>query len=178
MKKALYFFLPLLCLTCLFSCVETEGDSFVQQEGLRPVYAAGTEWRTIETLPSREIQELGKIYYKDGLLFVNERNAGIHILDNNTPTAPIFLKFISIPGSKDIAIKGDYLYTDNVTDLVVLDISDFDNIQEVNRIENIYPQTNQEFPEFYSGFFECVNPELGTVIGWELAILNTPQCRI
>ena len=32
------------------------------------------------------------------------------------------------------------------------------------------------FPEGYSGFFECVDPTKGTVIGWSEKILLEPQC--
>lgn len=178
MKKSLGIVAMLLF--CLFHSGCLQGDEIENfaVEGLKPVYATGTDWQQISVTDSRPIQQLGKIYYKDGFIFVNEVNEGIHILDNNNPANPIPVKFIAVPGSKDISIKGNFLYTDNVTDLVVLDISDFQNIETVNRIPNIYPPTNQDFPEFSSGYFECVDASKGTVISWESALLTSPQCRM
>lgn len=178
MKKSLWVVTILSICLLYSSCVDTASEGIYQTHGLRPIYAEGSDWQQIFTSDSRPIQQLGKIYYKDGFIFVNEVNQGIHILDNSNPANPIPVKFIVVPGSKDISIKDNFLYTDNVTDLVVLDITDFQNIETVNRIPNIYPAVNQEFPEFGSGYFECVDASKGTVIGWETALLTTPECRI
>ncbi len=176
--KHLWFFSMVILLT-LYSCIdESPSGSVYQIHGLRPIYADGLDWQNITVEDARPVGQLGKIYYKDGLIYVSEVNKGIHIIDNQSPVNPIFLKFISIPGSKDISIKGNFLYTDNVTDLVVLDISDLDNIEAINRIPNVYPAVNQNYPEFGNGYFECVDNNLGTVIGWEQALLTEPQCRI
>ncbi|MGK0387517.1 MAG: hypothetical protein ACI94Y_000243 [Maribacter sp.] len=178
MKKSLGVVAMLLLCLLYSACVQgDENENFVV-EGLKPVYATGTDWQQISVTDSRPIQQLGKIYYKDGFIFVNEVNQGIHILDNSNPANPTAVKFIVVPGSKDISIKGNFLYTDNVTDLVVLDISDFQNIETINRVPNIYPSVNQEFPEFGSGYFECIDTSKGTIIGWESDLLQSPQCRI
>jgi hypothetical protein len=174
----MYWLLIIISLA-LHSCVdESFGDEIGSYQGLRPLYAAGDDWKLIESLPPQPVRELGKIYYKDQHIYVNERNAGIHIIDNSIPTNPTPIRFISIPGSRDISIKGDFLYSDNVTDLVVLDISDFQNITEVNRVAGIYPMLDQSYPEFYNGFFECVDASKGTVIAWEETIFTQmPHCR-
>jgi hypothetical protein len=178
MKKLLW---AVTILFCLFHSACVQGDEEIGNlsvHGLQPVYATSTDWQQISVTDSRPIEQLGKIYYKDGFIFVNEVNQGIHIIDNSNPANPIPVKFIVVPGSKDISIKGNFLYTDNVTDLVVLDISDFQNIETINRVPNIYPPTNQDFPEFSSGYFECVDPSKGTVISWKTVLLQSPQCRI
>ncbi len=177
MKNVIIVF-GFLSMLLLFSCndstsIEYEGYNY----GLKPVYAQGDDWQDVRVSNSEIIRQLGKIYYKEPYIYVNEVNKGIHIIDNTIPTQPQSVKFIHIPGSKDIAIKGDFLYSDNVTDLVVLDISDFNTIQVVNRISNIYPPVEQNFPEFHTGYFECVDPSKGTVIGWESALLDNPKCR-
>lgn len=158
------------------SCVGSIDEPIISiQEGLRPVYTDPTTAREINNLPPRSIQQLGKIYYKDQHIFVIEVGEGIHIIDNSDPMNPNFINFIQVIGSKDIAIKGNYLYTDNLTDLVVLDISDLRNTKLVKRVPELYAQIDP-FPAGYQGPFECVNQELVAVIRWEMATLNDPKC--
>lgn len=145
-------------------------------EGVRPVYISSEGWNVIDNKPPLEIGQLGKIYAYGHYLFVNEKNKGIHVINNQDAANPSFVTFISIPGNKDIAIKGQYLYVDNITDLVTLDISDFNDVKEVSRMTNIYPQASLEYPELYSGFFECVDHSKGLVVGWESAVLTNPEC--
>lgn len=176
MKKLLGLFIFSSCL--LFAACTAEQESVTNQVvGQKPIYADGIDWQQITVESPKPVSKLGKIYYKDGLIYVNEVNKGIHIIDNTNPNNPIPLKFINVLGSKDISIKENYLYTDNVTDLVVLDISDINQITPINRVPDIYPISTQNFPEFGNGFFECVDPQLGTVIGWEEALLINPTCR-
>ena len=85
---------------------------------------------------SREINNPGKLNYKDGYLFISETKKGIHIIDNRNTSNPINIAFIVLPGNYDIARKGDYLYADSYLDLVVFDISNINSIVEVNRLEN------------------------------------------
>lgn len=169
--------LAILSLCFLLSSCTGDGRNNFTTNGLKPIYANGLEWQQITTGAPRPVEKLGKIYYKDGLIYVNEISRGIHIVDNNDPSNPTLIKFINVPGSKDISIKGNFLYTDNVGDLVVLDISDIENITTVNRVPNIYSVENQNSPEFGDGFFECIDPSQGIVIGWETALLSNPKCR-
>ncbi len=161
--------------SCLIPQDEIAQESIVAS-GLKPIYASNEEWKSIDALPPRPVSKLGKIYYKKPYIFVNELYEGIHIIDNSNPSDPIFLKFLKIVGNKDIAIKGNYLYADNVTDLLVFNIEDLDDITLVNTIEGLYNEQNLIFPDAYEGFFECVDSSKGIVIGWEETELTDPKC--
>ncbi len=173
----------LLCLLslscCITSCelveIETLDETGVQI-GVRPIYADLDNWDQIISLPPQPIQNLGKIYYKDPYIFVNERFRGIHVIDNSDPSEPIQIAFIQIFGNEDIAINGDILYADNYTDLVAIDISDFNDVQEVSRVKDLYTRASLAFPEGYSGYFECVDESRGFLVGWEEAELENPEC--
>jgi hypothetical protein len=90
-----------------------------------------------------DLQDLGKIYTKGNLLFVNEKYKGVHIFDNQNPAIPHKLGFIYIAGNVDIAIKDNTLYADNTTDLVVIDLSSLPNeVRLVNRKENVFQEMN------------------------------------
>ena len=174
MKYLLIFITTLLFLS---SCDPEPATLDLQPViGMKPIYSMNDDWQNIKVTEARTIKKSGKIYYKDGLIFVNESAEGIHIIDNTDPSNPVFLKFIEIIGSRDIAIKGNILYADNITDLVTLDISDLNDIKVLNRVKDIYPATIQSFPDGYFGPFECVIPTKGTVIGWEEASLVDPDC--
>lgn len=173
-------FLILTLACCLSTACELINIDNVEdagvQEGVRPVYASLDLWDEILSLPPQPIENLGKIYYKDPYIFVNERFRGIHVLDNTDPTQPVPIAFIQIYGSEDIAVNGNILYADNYTDLVAIDISDLNNVKEVNRVENLYTRESKAFPEGYSGYFECVDEDQGFVVGWEEAELLNPRC--
>ena len=72
----------------------------------------------------------------------------------------------------------DYLYADNAKDLLVFDITDFNSMTLLTKIEDIYTGTNTtRFPPDIDLFFECVDSALGVVVGWETAELDNPKCR-
>jgi hypothetical protein len=89
---------------------------------------------------AKEIKKAGKIYnYKDGdIILINEKNLGIHIIDNTDRMHPKAKSFIELPGNIDIAVKDGYLYADSFTDLVVIDIRDLDDIKIVKRKEDTF----------------------------------------
>lgn len=95
--------------------------------------------QSIRLLPPQELVNYGKIYTKDNLLFVNERNEGVHIFNNVDPANPVALGFIRILGNIDISIKDDIIYADNATDLVALRF-DGSTITEVDRNRNVFPE--------------------------------------
>jgi len=144
--------------------------------GMRPTYAEDDSWKAFSVTGPEAVKSLGKIYYKDQHIYVIERSRGIHIINNENPANPQHIKFINLQGCSDVAIKGNILYADNFKDLVSIDIADFDNIQLVNRLENLYPVL-LDYPDGYSGFFECVDPSKGDVLTWTLDTLSFPKCN-
>ncbi|MBC8047934.1 MAG: hypothetical protein H7Y00_14145 [Fimbriimonadaceae bacterium] len=113
----------------------------------------------VQTLPAKEFNETGKIYYMEPYLFVNEINEGIHIIDNSNPSAPKNIAFINIPGNIDIAVKGNTMYADSYIDLVALDISDPMNVTEAGRVENIFP--DRVYENGWTG-----DPTQGVIVNW------------
>ena len=89
-----------------------------------PNYKSLTEVRAdMKSSPSQALKNPGKIYIYGNYIFLNEPDAGIHIIDNSQPTAPKNLAFIPIPGNVDLAVTGNTLYADSYCDLVTFDIS-------------------------------------------------------
>jgi hypothetical protein len=127
----------------------------------KPVYSTTAQIKAAVGLKDAQpIEEAGKIYFKDKILFVNEVGKGIHIINNTDPSNPKPLSFLNIPGNYDLAILGNTLYADSFVDLVAFDISDLSAIKEINRIEKLFNHYNSY------GFYS--DPQLGTVTDWEM----------
>ncbi len=104
-----------------------------------PVYTTIEEIRSdIKLTAAQPVQNVGAIYFKDDVLYVNEPGKGIHIINNADPENPVMMKFLNIPGNYDLAIKGHTLYADSYVDLVAFDISDISAIHEVSRVEGVF----------------------------------------
>jgi hypothetical protein len=73
--------------------------------------------------PAQYIAQAGQIYLKGSFIYLNDINAGIHIIDNSDPTHPVQTAFLNIPGNQNIAIRGNILYADMYADLLAIDIS-------------------------------------------------------
>lgn len=141
----------------------------------RPIYATAQEQKDIKSLPARPLRNPGKIYLLGSFLFINEMGTGVHIINNSDPKNPENLAFVSIPGNYDIAVKGQWLYADNGTDLVVFDISNPTSVKLTKRVEKAIPLS--KYPPFQNTYFECVDDTKGVVVGWEkVAMTVRPNC--
>jgi hypothetical protein len=123
-----------ICQNCSDTC--TVSNTYIYYE---PVYSTSAELKAAVSFDDpKPLTSLGKIYFKDGYLYINESGEGIHVIDNRNPAAPLPLGFITIPGNYDLAMVNDLLYADSFVDLVVLDVSNKQNIKEVNRVERVF----------------------------------------
>lgn len=176
MKKVFPFLLLILIIGV--SCTKRELSTDVGTvDGLRPIYMSKTKALSTEVRGPEILSKPGKIYIVGSWLYLTDMGRGVHIIDISNLLSPKKVKFIEIPGIEDVAVKGNYLFADNLTDIVVFDISDISNIQQSQRISDVYPVENQELPNAYSGYFECVDKSKGYVIGWEKVSLDNPNCR-
>ena len=157
---------PLLILFVGFnSCMDQYTEVFTANS---PVYLSYEELRkAVKTTSATDLKNPGKIYFKDGFIFVNEEMKGIHIIDNRNPRSPQNLRFIEIPGNVDLAIKNNVLYADSYVDMVAIDISDIGSPKEVNRIKDVFPYLTPK-PENEDYRLASVDKEKGVVIDWEV----------
>ena len=179
MKKTILLLLAVAAFG-LVSCEEDQDDllpgsrNYLIATPLTTELAAFKEEAVSVTEPVA-IQESGKIYAYKNYVFVNDVNRGFHILENSDPSAPENIGFIKLEGNYDISIKDDRLYADSYGDLVVLDISDIENIPPAKRIENAiyhnYTCTvgfDVEWPQ--ADYFDYGDMDFTkeAVIGWEV----------
>jgi hypothetical protein len=102
--------------------------------------------KSVFYLPTgKEMKNPGKIYYKHPYLFINERYAGVHIIDNTNPLEPVNKGFIVAPGCMDMAVKDNIIYLDNAVDMVSFDLtglkdSDTNAMGVTKRIREVFPE--------------------------------------
>lgn len=177
MKKML---LPICLLLLMQACHYRESDPFVGSQkfdgtGYRPVYKTAEEAAKIQVSAAQALKEPGKIYTYDNYLFINELGRGIHIVDNRDPRNPQNLSFVSISGNYDIAVKGNWLYADNHSNLLVIDISDPKAPKVAKTIANAVPVRN--YPSMQGVYFECADPGKGVIVEWEKVSMDKqPKC--
>ncbi|MFI5130604.1 MAG: hypothetical protein ACHQFX_11460 [Chitinophagales bacterium] len=139
-----------------------------------------SSWR-VESMSPQPVKFAGKIYVKNDLIFQNDLGSGIHVIDNTDPASASRIGFIKVPGNSEMSIKGNYLYTNSFSDLVVIDISDWQNVTVVKRLENAFQQGlgNYNFiplPE-HKVYYEC--PDYYTSrfqTGWVKDSVSTYSC--
>lgn len=167
--------LPVLgVLLFLMGGCDKEERAFYDGLGKRPVYIALSELRSIGNEPPQPIHLSGTIFLQDTLFFILEQGKGVHVFNIKDSLNSINLAFFRIPAITDFVISGNLLYADSWKDLVVIDISNLQQIQETDRlIDAINPAL---YPPLYEGIFECVDESKGAVIDWEDATLENARC--
>lgn len=159
MKLSIKIILLLTPLFLLNACKDRIEQTYTINE---PVYMSLKDLRSsFKVAEERAIKQSGKIYFKGNYIFVNEYQKGIHLVNNQDPSNPVTEKFIEIPGNVDMAIKGDLLYADSYVDLLTIDISNMDDIKEVDRDTNIFPYI---IPFVEDGSIGNIDREKGVIV--------------
>ncbi|MBX3240791.1 MAG: hypothetical protein KIT80_23130 [Chitinophagaceae bacterium] len=173
MKRCKY--LLLLGILYLISC-KNEGPPPTQTSGYKPVYAPKIPDSEI-TFSSGKIKgEPGKAVTGGNRLFQLEPNKGIHVIDLSNPGSLRTLGFINIPGAHDLEIRDHQLITNAYNDLLVLDVTNLQQLKLIVRVDNAIRLPSLSIPP-HSGYFECVDKTKGTVIGWTKTTIYSPKCK-
>lgn len=164
-----------LVLFALLGCDKESDSEYREYLVARPLTLSLEDFRSDPVvIAPQPLETSGKIYAYGDYIFVNEPYKGVHVIDNTNPAAPRKARFIAIPGNVDISVKNDYLFADSLRDLVVLDISDMDNIRPVARLEEVL-QDNIAWP-FEAEIIESDqwDPQTEVLVGWEVTIERLP----
>jgi hypothetical protein len=150
----------------LYGCKDNSYQTITYEANV-PVYMPLTEFRnSFSVSDTVEISHPGKIYFKDGYLFVNEYGKGIHVIDNSDPSNPEKIAFYEIIGNVDMAISGNTLYADSFIDLLAIDISDIENPVEIARLENVFPEVFPEGDLWYP--YASIDRSKGVIVDWKV----------
>lgn len=160
----------LVLATSLPGCRDSTFQTMTYEANV-PVYMPLSEFRSSFSISDpQEIKQPGKIYFKDGYLFVNEYGKGIHVIDNSDPSKPEKLAFYDIIGNVDMAISGNILYADSFIDLLAIDISDIERPVEINRIKNVFPEIFPEGDRWYP--YSTIDQSKGVIVDWKVETIT------
>lgn len=161
----------LLTLTILFFTLQScdNKDDYVLVNVAKPMFMTKEALRSsVEITHPQPIVKSGKIYAYKNLILVNDLAKGIHIIDNEDPHNPNKVAFIKLIANNDMEIKGDFLYADSFTDLVVFDISDIHNIKKVSRLKDVFP-VFIPFPSMDNLVVEYGENTEGVIVNWDIS---------
>lgn len=138
MKKFLY----LTCIALLFLAPACRKNTCKQTYQIyEPIFKSLTSVRAeMKSSAPRKLENTGKIYTYGKYIFLNEELKGIHVIDNSNPAQPMNIGFVNIPGNVDMAVKGNYLFADCYSDIVVFDITNPANISAKKFLDNAIPE--------------------------------------
>lgn len=165
MKRSL---LSILLLLAIISCDKKDEGEYADYLVATPITMSTEEFKnSVDIVAPRPIDESGKIYAYQDYIFVNDKFKGVHVIDNSDPISPKKISFIKIAGNVDISVKGNFLYADSLTDLIVLDISEINAIKIVNRLENVL-RDNVVWPVADIYEYEGVDYQNEVLVGWDV----------
>jgi len=153
--------------------------------GYVPIYSTDSSYYKIYSDTPHTTKNPGKIYVKDNLIFQNDNGYGIHVIDKTDPSSLKKIGFIYLMGNVEMSIRGNYLYANAYSDLVVLDISNWQAVKVIQRIRDAFKQGNEAH---YSGailyipppeknvHFECIDPYKGILVGWKKDSMYANTC--
>lgn len=176
MKKLIPILLPLFSITSIFlqGCIKDSLTTTYYYTLYTPVYKSKAEVRAeVKSGGSQSLQHTGKLYIYGNYIFLNEVDKGIHVIDNSNPAQPTNLAFINIPGNRDLAVFGNFLYADLYTDLVVLDISNPRQVQATKIMENVFPHRR-----FDNGFVADTNMVITSWIARDTVVKGKHEASI
>lgn len=165
MKKSI---LSLLLVLAIVSCDKKEEGDYADYLVATPITMSVTEFKnSVEVVAPRPINESGKIYAYQNYIFVNDKYKGVHVIDNSDPSSPQKISFIKIAGNVDISVKGNFLYADSLTDLIVLDISEINAVRIVNRMEDVL-RDNVVWPVADIYEYDGIDYQNEILVGWDV----------
>jgi len=173
--------IAMVCIPFLYSCQNCHLETY-ESYSYNPIYLNVDSLESmVKTLPPRDMVRPGGLYYKDGYVYVMElgkedysynyredgsyvynlrlHETGIHIIDDTNPSTPVPVAFINIPGINGMTAKGDKLYADSFTDLLVFDISNPTSPEMSQRVKNVYQNLS------YAGIY--IDETFGIITGYE-----------
>lgn len=185
LKISCLSFCLLLASCSLFKDEIVDDRELVDVAYFVPQYETTAQLAAKVTVESpKDYAEAGKIVTYQNYIFINKPNEGVHVVDNSNPADPVNLHFINIPGSLDLTIIDNHLYSDMFSALVVFNISDVTQpdliedftVEEVfyyNPYRTLVTASRPEESYTYTQY-ESIDESRGIVTGWEVEIRQEP----
>jgi hypothetical protein len=94
----------------------------------------------VESGPPVQMKNPGNIYVRGSLIFQVDAGYGVHVIDNSNPSQVRSIGFLKVNGCSEISIKDNNMYVNSFNALLTLDVTDWQNVRVVKRIDNAFQQ--------------------------------------
>lgn len=160
MKKLIQSILFITVIILQFSsCLKDVGTK--QYKVYTPIIESMSSLKAkVKSTSPISVTNAGKLFVIGNYVLLNEREKGIHVIDNANPSNPINKAFIVIPGNTDLFVKGNTLYANCYTDLLAIDISNYTAINTTNSINDIFSDIR-----FINGYSTSTG---NAIVGWSV----------
>lgn len=165
----------------ILACERNNSSKPAMQTAWVPVYSPNSNAvKAITAGAPRPTINAGKIFTVGNLIYQVEQDSGIHVINIANPSAPQKLGFIRSFLCKEVSVKNGLIYTNNFSDLVVIDASSISNVREVARTAGVFPDLALQYPPKSSSqgiiYFECPDPQKGIITGWQQKTIDNAKC--
>ncbi len=165
----------------LVSCDRNRQPTAEAREAWVPVYSQdASAMKQVTAGPVRSTVNAGKIYVLGNIIYQVEQDSGIHIINYSNPSSPQKVGFIRSFLCKELAVKNGLIYTNNGSDLVVIDATSINNVREMARTPGVFPDLSLQYPPKTGSsgllYFVCPDPSQGIVVRWEKKTVSNANC--
>jgi hypothetical protein len=110
----------------------------------------------------KPVLNAGKIYVIGSYLFINEKNEGFHVFNNQNPSNPLPMHFMETPGATDLAIRENVFFINQATDLIAVEV----NLESGGL--TVSKRIKETFPIMLSpdGFYPQNIPVNNVIVNW------------
>jgi len=103
------------------------------------VYQELLEFRnSISVEDAQEVGDISSTHIYGNYIFLVEFGKGIHIFDQTNIEDIKNIRFIKIPGVLHVEVQDQHIYADSLMDLVIIDITDIQNITFASRLNDVF----------------------------------------
>ena len=141
-----------------------------EESQYEPVFMERSDFeRSVILSPAKPVVNAGKIYVIEQYLFINEKNEGFHVFNNENPSNSTPIHFLASPGATDLAIREDIFFINQATDLIAVQVVlGSGGITVTKRIKDTFPKMLSP-----DGFYPIDIPLNNVVVNW-IPKTNTP----
>ena len=144
---------------CFSSCLKDVGKKHYQI--YTPIIETTSSLRAkVKSIAPIDVANAGKLFVIGNYVFLNEKEKGIHVIDNSNPANPINKAFLVIPGNTDLWISNNVLYANCYADFLAIDIADITNIVLSKTFEDVFADVR-----FINGYSTAQG---SVVTGWNV----------
>lgn len=128
----------------------------------------------VEVQEPQDITNISATHIYGHYILLVEKGKGIHIFDQSDINDIKNIQFIKIPGVLHVEVQNDAIFADSLMDLVVIDISDINQIKVKSRLNDVFDYNpwdavsiSEEDQYYFCDYPSYEYKDQGVVVGYK-----------